>query len=59
MSVDRVYAPPLYRRHGEIGMSVNFLIGAILGSGIALFAGRAPTHRLVAAVQRRLARRPR
>jgi hypothetical protein len=35
-------------------MSLNFLIGAILGSGIAIFAGRAPAQRLVAAIQRRL-----
>ena len=37
-------------------MSLNFLIGAILGSGIAIFFGSAPTHRLVAAVQKRIVR---
>ena len=38
-------------------MTLDFLIGAILGSGLALSAGRAPAYRLVAAVQRRLIRR--
>jgi hypothetical protein len=37
-------------------MSLNFLIGAILGSGIAIFAGREPAHRLVAAIQKRITR---
>jgi hypothetical protein len=44
---------------GDSGMSLNFLIGAILGSGLALTVGRAPAYRLVAAVQRRLTRRER
>lgn len=34
-------------------MSLNFLIGAILGSGIAIFAGREPAWRLIAIVQKR------
>jgi hypothetical protein len=34
-------------------MSLHFLIGAILGSGLAIFAGRAPAQRLLAAVTRR------
>jgi hypothetical protein len=35
-------------------MTINFLIGAILGSGFAIFAGRAPAYRLLAIVQRRV-----
>ncbi len=35
-------------------MSIDFLMGAILGSGIAIFAGRAPAYRLLAIVQRRV-----
>ncbi|HZZ37010.1 MAG TPA: hypothetical protein VFE03_14905 [Caulobacteraceae bacterium] len=38
-------------------MSVTFLIGAILGSGLFIFAGRAPARRLLAVVQSRLERR--
>jgi hypothetical protein len=37
-------------------MSLTFLIGAILGSGIFIFAGRAPAQRLLAAVQEHLQR---
>jgi hypothetical protein len=40
-------------------MSLTFLVGAIIGSGVFIFAGRAPAERLVAAVQARLARRKR
>jgi hypothetical protein len=40
-------------------MTLNFLIGAILGSGLAISFGRAPAYKLVAAVNRRLSRRPR
>ena len=39
-------------------MSVTFLIGAILGSGIAIF-GRAPAQRLLLAVQEQLRSRRR
>ncbi len=34
-------------------MSLSFLIGAILGSFIAIFAGRTPARKLVAVVQDR------
>ncbi|MEO6340823.1 MAG: hypothetical protein ABIO39_12330 [Caulobacteraceae bacterium] len=34
-------------------MSVTFLIGAILGSFIAIFGGRAPARKLIAVVQDR------
>lgn len=37
-------------------MSLEFLIGAIIGSGVFIFAGRAPAERLVALVQDRLGR---
>ncbi|MHB8529618.1 MAG: hypothetical protein ACYC8V_08940 [Caulobacteraceae bacterium] len=37
-------------------MSLTFLIGAILGSGIAIFAGRAPAQRLLGVVQQRIER---
>jgi hypothetical protein len=40
-------------------MTLNFLIGAILGSGLAISLGRAPAYKLVAAVQRRIVRSPR
>ncbi len=40
-------------------MTLNFLIGAILGSGLAISLGRAPAYKLVTAVQRRIGRRPR
>jgi len=36
-------------------MSLTVLIGAIVGSGVAIFAGRAPADRLLAHVQARLA----
>ena len=32
-------------------MSLSFLIGAILGSGIAIMAGRAPARRVMAKFQ--------
>lgn len=35
-------------------MSLQFLIGAIIGSGVMLTVGRAPAHRAVAAVKARL-----
>jgi hypothetical protein len=34
-------------------MSVEFLIGAIIGSGLFIFFGQTPARRLLAAVQRR------
>jgi hypothetical protein len=34
-------------------MDIYFLIGAIVGSGVFIFAGRQPALRLIAAVQRR------
>ncbi len=37
-------------------MSLSFLVGAILGSGIAIFAGRAPAQRLVDMVRVHLAK---
>ena len=37
-------------------MDVNFLIGAIIGSGVAIFAGRAPAERLVQLVQSKFGR---
>jgi hypothetical protein len=37
-------------------MSLAFLIGAILGSGIAIFAGREPAQRLLTVVQEQLER---
>ena len=40
-------------------MSLSFLIGAILGSGIAIFAGRAPARRILAKIQDTWPRRPR
>ena len=35
-------------------MSLHFLIGAILGSGLFIFAGREPARRLLETVQARL-----
>jgi hypothetical protein len=37
-------------------MSLAFLFGAILGSGIFIFAGREPAQRLLAIVQEQLER---
>jgi hypothetical protein len=38
-------------------MSLQFLIGAIIGSGVMLTIARAPAHRAVAAVKARLLNR--
>lgn len=38
-------------------MTPEFLIGAIIGSGVFIFGGRAPAQRLLALVQDRLGRR--
>jgi hypothetical protein len=38
-------------------MSLLFLFGAIVGSGVMLTVARAPAHRAVAAVKARLAQR--
>ena len=38
-------------------MSLSFLIGAVIGSGVFILVGRAPANKLVAAVQARLGRR--
>ena len=51
------YAGNERNAQGNIAVDLNFLVGAIIGSGIAIFAGRAPTQRLLDAVQARLARR--
>lgn len=40
-------------------MTLQFLIGAILGSGLFIFAGRAPARRAVAYIRERIERRPR
>ncbi len=40
-------------------MTLEFLIGAMIGSGLFIFAGRAPAEKLVAMVQERIARRRR
>jgi len=37
-------------------VTLEFLIGAILGSGIAIFAGRAPARRLIAKIHQTWAR---
>jgi hypothetical protein len=37
-------------------MDLNFLVGAILGSGFFIFAGREPARRLVKAIQTRVRR---
>ena len=38
-------------------MTLQFLIGAIIGSGVFIFAGREPAQKLVALGQDRLGRR--
>jgi hypothetical protein len=38
-------------------MSQYFLVGAVLGSALFIFAGRAPAERLLAAVRERIGRR--
>jgi hypothetical protein len=38
-------------------MSLQFLIGAIIGSGVMLTIARGPAHRAVAAVKARLLQR--
>ena len=35
-------------------MSLSFLIGAVIGSGVFILVGRAPAQKLVDAVQARL-----
>ncbi len=40
-------------------MTLEFLIGAMIGSGLFIFAGRAPAEKLLAIVQERLIRRRR
>lgn len=40
-------------------MTMQFLIGAIIGSGVAIFFGRQPAEKLIAVVQQRYARRDR
>jgi hypothetical protein len=40
-------------------MTLQFLIGAIIGSGVMLTLARAPAHRALATVKARLARRDR
>ena len=35
-------------------MSLSFLIGAFIGSGVFILLGRAPAEKLVAAVQARI-----
>ncbi|MDB5457605.1 MAG: hypothetical protein JWP92_3190 [Caulobacter sp.] len=37
-------------------MSLSFLVGAIIGSAVFIFAGRAPAQKLIAVVQSRLGR---
>jgi hypothetical protein len=37
-------------------MSLSFLIGAIFGSGLFIFAGREPAERLLAYAKKRLKR---
>ena len=44
------------RAHDEGKMTLEFLIGAIIGSGLFIFAGRAPAEKLLAFVQQRLGR---
>ncbi len=39
-------------------MTLQFLIGAIIGSGVFIFAGRESAQKLLAMVQDRLGRRP-
>lgn len=38
-------------------MTLQFLIGAIIGSGVFIFAGREPAQKLVALAKDRLGRR--
>jgi hypothetical protein len=38
-------------------VSMTFLMGAIVGSGIAILAGRAPANRLLQVVQKRISKR--
>ena len=40
-------------------MTLEFLIGAMIGSGLFIFAGRQPAEKLLAIVQERLIRRRR
>ncbi len=40
-------------------MSLQFLIGAIIGSGVMLTIGREPAHRVAAEVKAKLTRRDR
>lgn len=40
-------------------MTMQFLIGAIIGSGVAIFFGRQPAEKLIAVVQERYSRRGR
>ncbi len=35
-------------------MSLSFLVGAVIGSGLFIVLGRAPAQKLVAAVQARI-----
>jgi hypothetical protein len=35
-------------------MSLSFLLGAVIGSGVFILLGRAPAEKLVAAVQARI-----
>ena len=37
-----------------IPMSLSFLIGAVIGSGVFILLGRGPAEKLVAAVQARI-----
>jgi hypothetical protein len=37
-------------------MTLQFLIGAVIGSGLFIFAGRAPAEKLLALVQQHLGR---
>lgn len=41
-------------QHLGISMSLSFLIGAIIGSGVFILLGRAPAQKLVEAVQARI-----
>lgn len=38
-------------------MNIETLVGAIIGSGVAIFMGRPPALRLVALIQARIRRR--
>jgi hypothetical protein len=37
-------------------MSLSFLVGAIIGSAVFIFAGRAPAEKLIAAARQRFGR---